>query len=76
MERSSGVFWSRAAPVHDTNAVGITSVTSPLLRTRNAGLVASHAVYPRASKVARRPPDGKLDASGSLCTSSEPESEN
>ncbi len=35
--------------------------------------VGSHAVYPRASKVARRPPDGKLDASGSPCISSLPE---
>jgi len=38
-----------------------------------AGDVGSHAVYPRASKVARRPPDGKLEASGSPFTSSFPE---
>ena len=31
-----------------------------------AGLVGSHAVYPRASNVQRRPPEGKLEASGSL----------
>ncbi len=31
----------------------------------NAGEVGSQAVYPRASNVCRRPPDGKLDASGS-----------
>ncbi len=35
----------------------------------NAGEVGSHAVYPRASKVARSPPDGKEDASGSPLTS-------
>ena len=38
-----------------------------------AGEVGSHAVYPLASKVARSPPDGKLDASGSPFTSSFPE---
>ena len=31
----------------------------------NAGDVGSHAVYPRAADVARVPPEGKLDASGS-----------
>lgn len=31
----------------------------------NAGEVGSHAVYPRASKVALKPPLGKDDASGS-----------
>ena len=35
--------------------------------------VGSHAVYPRASNVARSPPDGKLEASGSPFTSSLPE---
>ena len=38
-----------------------------------AGEVGSHAVYPLASKVALRPPDGKLEASGSPFTSSLPE---
>src|SRR5687767_1651722 len=32
----------------------------------NTGLAGFHAVYPRASHVARNPPDGKLEASGSL----------
>ena len=40
---------------------------------QNAGEVQSHAVYPLASKVARRPPDGKEDASGSPLISSFPE---
>ena len=38
-----------------------------------AQAVGSHAVYPRASKVARRPPEGKELASGSPRTSSLPE---
>ena len=40
---------------------------------RKAGEVQSQAVYPRASKVERRPPDGKEDASGSPRISSLPE---
>ena len=36
----------------------------------NAVEVGSHAVYPRASKVLRIPPLGKLEASGSCCISS------
>jgi len=39
-------------------------VEMPFLRI-NAGDERSQAVYPRASKVARMPPLGKLDASGS-----------
>ena len=39
----------------------------------NAGEVGSQAVYPLASKVARKPPEGKLDASGSPFISSLPE---
>ena len=39
----------------------------------NAGEVQSHAVYPRASNVARSPPDGKDDASGSPLINSFPE---
>ena len=39
----------------------------------NAKEVGSQAVYPLASKVARRPPEGKEDASGSPRTSSLPE---
>src|SRR5688572_25163566 len=34
--------------------------------TMKIGLEGSHAVYPRASNVVRMPPEGKLDASGSL----------
>src|SRR6188508_2333030 len=71
IERSSGVFLSSASPVQLTKAVGMTSVTL-LPLTWNGGLVGSHAVYPRASKVDRMPPDGKLDASGSPLTSSLP----
>ena len=41
------------------NAVGIQSV-APVASSRiKAGEVQSHAVYPRASNVARSPPDGK-----------------
>ncbi len=40
---------------------------------RNAGDVQSQAVYPLASKVARRPPLGKDDASGSPWISCLPE---
>ena len=39
----------------------------------NAGDVQSHAVYPLASNVARRPPDGNEDASGSPLINSFPE---
>ena len=68
----SGVFLSSATPVHDTNTVGMTSV-APLGASRMyAGLVGSHPVYPRASNVARMPPDGKLEASGSPLMSSLP----
>src|SRR3954451_24718655 len=73
IERSSGVFLSSASPVQLTNAVGITSVTAPPLLSSHGGLVGSHAVYPRASKVDRRPPDGKLEASGSPLINSFPE---
>ncbi len=64
-ERSSGVLWSRASPVIDTKNVGMHSVLPLGLSSTYAGLVTSHPVYPRASKVLRRPPLGKLDASGS-----------
>ena len=40
--------------------------------TMNAGEEGSHAEYPRASNVLRIPPLGKLDASGSCCTSNLP----
>ena len=38
-----------------------------------AGDVQSHAVYPLASNVARSPPEGKEDASGSPLINSLPE---
>ena len=44
IERSSGILWSSASPVHDTNAVGMQS-SAPLGFSRmNAGDVGSHAV--------------------------------
>ena len=44
IERSSGIFWSSASPVHDANAVGMQS-SAPLGFSRmNAGDVGSHAV--------------------------------
>ena len=73
IERSSGVFLSSVSPVQLTKAVGITSVTELPLYSSHGGLVGSHAVYPRASKVDRMPPDGKLDASGSPWINSLPE---
>src|SRR3954464_6183728 len=73
IERSRGVFLSSASPVQLTNAVGITSVVALPLLSSQGGLVGSHAVYPRASKVERMPPDGKLEASGSPRTRSLPE---
>src|SRR6266850_6415880 len=72
IERSSGVFLSSASPVQLTNAVGITNVTLLPLTCSHGGLVGSQAVYPRASKVERIPPDGKLEASGSPLISSLP----
>src|SRR5438552_1417817 len=73
IDRRSGVFLSSASPVQLTNAVGITSVTELPLLSSHGGLVGSQAVYPRASKVERIPPDGKLEASGSPLISSLPE---
>ncbi len=73
IERSSGILWSSASPVHDVNAVGMHS-SAPLGFSRmKAGEVGSQAVYPRASKVARMPPVGKEEASGSPWISSLPE---
>src|SRR5262245_41016191 len=40
--------------------------------TMKIGLDGSHAVYPRASNVVRIPPEGKLEASGSLWMSCAP----
>src|SRR4026208_2180234 len=72
-ERNSGVFLSSASPVQLTNAVGMTSVVELPLLSSHGGLVGPAAVWPRASKWERMPPDGKLDASGSPRTSSLPE---
>ncbi len=60
---------SNASPPYEQKAVGIQSV----LFLINANDVGSHAVYPLASKVARSPPDGNEDASGSPLISSLPE---
>ena len=44
IERSSGILWSSASPVHDVNAVGMHS-SAPLGFSRmNAGDVGSQAV--------------------------------
>ena len=44
IERSSGILWSRASPVHDANAVGMHS-SAPLGFSRmKAGEVGSQAV--------------------------------
>ncbi len=44
IERSSGILWSSASPVHDANAVGMHS-RAPLGFSRTkAGDVGSHAV--------------------------------
>ena len=44
IERSSGILWSSASPVHDAKAVGMHS-SAPLGFSRmNAGLVGSQAV--------------------------------
>src|SRR5262249_38613202 len=72
IDLSRGVFLSRASPVQEQKAVGMHRVVPLGFSRMNAGLVGSHAVYPRASKVARMPPDGKLEASGSPLISSLP----
>ena len=51
---------------------GMQSVPPLGLFIIKAGLVGSHAEYPRASNVLRVPPDGKDEASGSLCMRSCP----
>ena len=43
-ERSSGILWSSASPVNDTNAVGIVSVTPFGSTWRKIGEVTSQAV--------------------------------
>ena len=60
---------SSASPPYEQNAVGIHNVLSFI----KAYEVGSHAVYPLASNVARRPPLGNEDASGSPFISSLPE---
>ena len=64
-----GVFLSSASPEYEKNAVGMYNVLSLI----NAYDVGSHAVYPLASNVARRPPEGNDEASGSPLISSLPE---
>ena len=44
IERSSGIFWSSASPVHDVNAVGMQSSAPFGFSRRNAGDDGSHAV--------------------------------
>ncbi len=74
IERRSGVFLSRASPLYEQNAVGIQRIVPVASSLINAGEVISQTVYPRASNVARRPPDGNDEASASPLTSSLPES--
>ena len=62
-------IFSSASPPYEQKAVGMQRVL-PLI---NAYDVGSHAVYPLASNVARSPPEGKDDASGSPLMSSLPE---
>ena len=69
IERKSGVFLSRDSPLYEQNAVGIHKEPSFI----KAYEVGSQAVYPRASHVARKPPDGKLEPSGSPFINSFPE---
>src|SRR3954462_9199273 len=73
IERSSGILWSSASPVQDANAVGMHS-SAPLGFSRmKAGDVGSQAVELRAPNVARLPPVGNEEASGSPWMSSLPE---
>ena len=44
IERSSGILWSSASPVHDANAVGIQSSAPFGFSRMKAGEVGSHAV--------------------------------
>ena len=44
IERSSGILWSSASPVHDANAVGMQSSVPLGFSSRKAGDVGSHAV--------------------------------
>ena len=44
IERSSGILWSSASPVHDANAVGMHSSAPFGFSRMNAGEVGSHAV--------------------------------
>src|SRR4030095_6502573 len=52
--------------------VGIHKVFPLPISIINAGDEGSHAVYPLASNVARKPPLGKDDASGSCCINASP----
>ena len=53
--------------------MGIHKVTPRASSLRKAGEVQSHMVYPLASNVALKPPDGNEEASGSPLISSLPE---
>ena len=44
IERSSGILWSSASPVHDANAVGMQSSAPFGFSRMNAGEDGSHAV--------------------------------
>ena len=44
IERSSGILWSSASPVHDANAVGMQSSVPLGFSRMNAGEVGSQAV--------------------------------
>ena len=44
IERSSGILWSSASPVHDANAVGMQSSAPFGFSRMKAGEVGSHAV--------------------------------
>ena len=52
--------------------VGMHNVLPLPISIINGGDDGSHAVYPRASKVALSPPDGKEEASGSCCIKAAP----
>ena len=51
--------------MYEQKTVGMQRVIPPASSFKNAGEVQSHAVYPLASKVALKPPEGKEEASGS-----------
>ena len=56
---------SRGVPSKERKTQGMQSVPPLGDFTIKAGLLMSHALYPRASNVERVPADGKEEASGS-----------